>query len=119
MDEDQGTLTSNKVYNIREKLETRQFLLQEVSHVLPEDLGDGVFVFHNPYAKNELPHDLFKNTAVTNFEIENNELMFYGNECPINVRINTPLLPDIYPLMEIVRRYNRLSVSEFYDDVSR
>ena len=110
-----GNHSLNKVYNIRENLETKQFILQNVSPFSTEDIGDGIFVFHNPNAKNKLPDNLFENVAITNIQMDNTGVCFFGNECPIVARINTPLLQNDFLLCEIVREYNRLSPSEFYD----
>lgn len=83
-----GNPSLNTVYNIRRNCESNKYLLQVVGKDSPEELEDGVFVFHNPNAKNKLPEDFLEGVAVTQFYFDNGELSYIGNATPIISRIN-------------------------------
>lgn len=56
----------------------------------PEYLSDGLFIFHNPFAKHPLTKELFNKTNVLNIEFNQKDesLAFYGNNLPIVSRLN-------------------------------
>lgn len=113
-----GSLSLNDVYNIRQNCDTNKYLLQVVDTSCPEDIADGVFVFHNPKAKNKLPENFFNKIAVTQFFFENGNLMCSGNITPIVARLNTSkifksvIVPEI---QEAIRKYNRMNIEDFYE----
>lgn len=82
-------LSLNDVYNIRQNCDTNKYLLQLVDTYYPEDIANGVFVFHNPKAKNKLPNNFFKKIAVTQFFFKYGNLIYSGNVTPIVARLNT------------------------------
>ena len=84
----EGNQSYNSVYNIRKNYNNNKYLLHIVDGDNPEDLADGVFVFHNPNAKNKLPESLFEGIKVTQFFYENRQLYYKGNEAPIVSRVN-------------------------------
>lgn len=113
-----GDFSINDVFNIHHNLDEDKYLLQYVSKDCPEDIADGVFVFHNPNAKNKLADHFFEKLGVTQFFFENNQLMYKGNVTPLMTRINTTKL--LSPIIEVnarecVRILNKLDVDEFYD----
>lgn len=106
----------NEVYNINRNLETSRYLLRKVAQNNPENIADGIFVFHNPNAKNKLPENFFKELAVTQFFYEDDYLNYLGNEAPIVARINTSKILNLEPeIIESLRKYNRMSVEDFYE----
>ncbi|MDH2274506.1 hypothetical protein [Moraxella porci] len=54
-----GYFNPNGVITIRQDNEFPTYKIQEVSKETPEYLSDGVFIFHNPLAKNPLDKNLF------------------------------------------------------------
>lgn len=113
-----GNPSFNAVYNIRRDCNSNKYLLQVVNESSPEDLADGIFIFHNPNAKNKLPEDFFQGIAVTQFYYENGQLSYIGNGTPIISRINMSkiLVPEFENMIvENLRKYNRMEVNEFYD----
>ena len=77
----------NYVMNIRHDYDEPHFNIQEVSSNSPEELSDGLFVFHNPYAKNKLSHKVFENSNAIQISVENGNLKFEGNNLPIVSRL--------------------------------
>ncbi len=113
-----GNPSFNAVYNIRRDCNTNKYLLHVVDQKHPEDLADGVFIFHNPNAKNKLPENVFEKMAVAQFYYEDGQLSYMGNEIPIISRINTSkaLIPVFKGMIEEnLRKYNRLRIDDFYD----
>jgi hypothetical protein len=88
--QDKSPLKINAVLCIRHDIEPPYFKPQLVSQANPEYLSDGLFIFHNPFAKNKLPNDSFKNTNAINiyFDIEKKHKIFEGNNLPIVSRLN-------------------------------
>lgn len=113
-----GNPSLNVVYNIRKNCEKGNYMLQLVSPDLPEDFADGVFIFHNPNAKNKLSETVFNAVAVTQFFYDKKCLKYLGNETPIVARYNTSMAfqkvlePEI---LENIRHYNRLKREDFYE----
>lgn len=113
-----GNPSLNAVYNIRKDCTTNKYLLQPVTESCPEDLADGIFIFHNPNAKNKLPEDFFQGIAVTQFYYENGQLVYMGNATPIISRINiSNVLVPVFEnmIVENLRKYNRMGKEDFYD----
>lgn len=112
----EGKKSFNRVSLIRKNILENYYYIQNVSDLSPEQLSDGLFVFHNPNAKNKLDENLFINSAVTQFYYENNEINVNGNMCPIVVRHNIPSFLDEYDnliVQDAVQKYNMLSLAEF------
>lgn len=108
----------NTVYNIRKNITEGKYLLQVVSPDNPEDLADGVFIFHNPHATVKLPEELFSAVSTTQFFFEDGALNYTGNATPLVSRYNTSSLLSGFTepyIMEQIRLYNRMPVSEFYE----
>ena len=83
-------ITLNAVMCIRHDSEEPHFQAHIVSPQNPEYLTDGVFIFHNPFAKNQLPKDIFEKTNVIHveFDMESSAISLNGNNLPIVSRLN-------------------------------
>ncbi|MEJ8553758.1 hypothetical protein [Tepidibacter sp. Z1-5] len=100
----------NQVINIRHDMNWPHYKTQIVSKDDPEELSDGLFIFHNPNAKNKLPRDVFsKSNAVQIFYDQG--LRIESNSLPLVARINmsklfiNSIIDDV--LNEINFNYNR------------
>lgn len=84
------TLThpTNFVFLIREDFDEPHFKIQIVSPESPEDLFDGLFIFHNPNATNPLPRSLFEGTSAIQVWREGSALAFEGENLPLVARLN-------------------------------
>lgn len=116
----QGDISDNVVYTIRRDLgdEEIPYKLQEVSKDNPEFLTEGLFVFHNPYAKNEIDIKIFENKDIIQFFLEDGKLSCTTDAYPIVCRLNIPkaLKLDFRNLIdEYVRQYNCISPIEYYN----
>lgn len=65
------------------------FKFKIVSNSSPESISDGVFIFHNPYAKAPINPELFKNTNVTHIFLKNDSLALLGVTTPLYTRFST------------------------------
>lgn len=114
-----GYPSNNSVYNIRRDYEDFRipYKLQKVSEKFPELLSDGLFLFHNPYAKNKLDIECFENSNVTQFFWKEGKLIHTSNTYPIVSRLNIPKILEIpYRVLidEYLRQYNGYSPMEAY-----
>ena len=106
-----NSLDLNYVLNIRHDYDEPNFKLQEVSTDSPEELSDGLFIFHNPNAKNKLSLDVFKGSNAVQVYVEGNAIKFEGENLPIVARLNISkfLLPNIIKeqfLSDVFHKFN-------------
>ncbi|RAP56407.1 hypothetical protein BTJ49_13425 [Oleiagrimonas sp. MCCC 1A03011] len=79
---------TNYVLLVRYDYEPPHYKIQEVSPETPEDLFDGLFVFHNPNADHELPRSLFDSTSAIQVWESGGGLYFEGGDLPVVARLN-------------------------------
>jgi hypothetical protein len=115
-----GGYSPNDVYSLYRDYDDIKvpYKLNIVSPQSPECLSDGIFIFHNPNAKNNLSLDYFAGLNIT---------QYYGIEDGIACLTNSPtlvvrtdfsrFLSDGFDLLikEYVRHYNKLGMKEFYE----
>lgn len=114
-----GYFSPNEVYNLRQDYEDTSipYKLQRVGTDSPELLTDGLFLFHNPYAKNKLDIQCFEHTNITQFFWNDGKLMHTSNTNPIVCRLNFhKMLEEGFSMLiaEYMRQYNDFSPMEFY-----
>lgn len=114
-----GNFSQNEVYSLyRNYQDTPSYKLKIVSPESPELLSDGIFIFHNPNAKNKLPLQYFENSGITQFSIKDNGTIYHTNLQHLIVRTDFPkLLKKGFNtlILEYVRHYNKVGMNEFYD----
>lgn len=111
-----GMNAFNQVIDVVRDTEDNEvpFKFRIVSDNQPESVSDGIFVFHNPYAKNPIDPKLFERTNVTHIFLNNNELVILGVTTPIYTRFSTASLffknADILKniITELAINFNRL-----------
>lgn len=81
------------ILNVRYLTEEPNFRLHDVALDNPETLLDGLYVFHNPYAKNSLDMKIFSQLA--QFSCDNHGPYQQGNHSLIVSRYHTNLLSSI------------------------
>ncbi|MFK9118340.1 hypothetical protein ABEI56_05030 [Peribacillus castrilensis] len=84
---------TNKVYCLYQDLEDSKvpYKLNIVTTDTPEFLQDGLFVIHNPGAKNPLNLNYFNNPAITQIFVNDKGIIeFIGNLCPTVARLDIP-----------------------------
>lgn len=115
----EGYFSMNEVYNLRRDYEDTEipYKLQLVGVDSPELLTDGLFLFHNPLAKNKLDIRCFENTSVTQFYWKDNKLFHTSNTYPIVCRLNiSKMLQSGFEMLvdEYLRQYNNFIPMEYY-----
>ena len=115
----EGNFSMNEVYNLRRDYEDTRipYKLQHVGIESPELLTDGLFLFHNPYAKNKLDIRCFEDTSVTQFFWQEDRLTHTSNTFPIVCRLNfSKFLQQGFLMLidEYLRQYNDFSAMEYY-----
>ena len=105
-----GNLNPNGVITIRQDDEFPTYKIHEVSKETPEYLSDGLFIFHNPLAKNPLPKDLFNKTNAVNitFDISTGGSERRANNLLLVSRLNLVTGKYTLPFMysEIFEKFN-------------
>ena len=108
----------NEVYNLRRDYEDTDIHISYNFGVdSPELLTDGLFLFHNPFAKNKLDISCFENTSVTQFYWKDNKLLHTSNTYPIVCRLNiSKVLQQGFEMLvdEYLRQYNNFTPMEYY-----
>lgn len=119
----EGLPTFNAAYSFHEvpnetNKNNYKYVIKKVAQDNPEELEEGVFLFHNPNAKNPLDENVFSNLAVTQFFLEEDGVNYKGNISPLVVRktFSKFMEPIMEPeLQEHLRMYNCLAPEDFYD----
>jgi hypothetical protein len=112
-DSDNIVLQLWKDYNNPEK----PYAMNLVTPETPELLTEGVFVFHNPFAKYTLPLDIFKKNGIVQYYIEEGELRIDATLETIT-RLDFPknMMAQFHPYIEQqLNLYNRLDVCDIYN----
>lgn len=115
-----GYPSNNSVFNVRRDYEDNRipYKLQKVSEKSPELLSDGLFLFHNPFAKNKLSIESFEeNSNVTQYFWHDDKLVHTSNTYPIVCRLNIPKVLEVpYRVLmdEYLRQYNGYTPLEAY-----
>ncbi len=104
-----SNLQLNTVLNIRQDYELPIYKTQIISPDNIEELSDGLFIFHNPFAKNKIPKEILNKTNIFQFTFEGRVLEAEGENLPIVARLNMPkyLFNEFIPI-DVDRKFNRL-----------
>lgn len=98
----------NHVLNIRHDFEEPFYIPQHVSPNNPEYLSDGLFIFHNPFAKNKVDKSIFQKTNATQIFIHDNGFHAEGGHLPIYARNNNTFRwPEDY-IKRVFKNFNDL-----------
>lgn len=119
----EGLPTFNAAYSFHEipdetNKNAYKYVMKRVSKDTPEELEEGVFLFHNPNARNPLDENVFSDLDVTQFFLEEDGINYKGNISPLVVRKSFPKCMEAYEqkmLQEDLRMYNRLAKEDFYN----
>lgn len=79
---------TNFVFNIRHDVDPPHYKIQIVSQEVPEELTDGLFVFHNPNARNPLPKSIFEGSNAIQVCARDGAIEFSGDNLPLVARFN-------------------------------
>lgn len=104
----------NTVLIVRQVEEEPHFRIQDVSEESPELHSDGLFVFHNPNARVQLPIETFENCCALQFVIrDEGTVASFGHREPMVARINLPTITLQSPaketfMQETFMKFNRI-----------
>lgn len=101
-----GTPSFQSIINVRYSYDPPHYRIHEVEHDNPEYLLDGLYIFHNPNAKNKLSEDLLSSSGLLQFTIDSYEIAMQGLHMPIVSRFCTPLKP-------LVEQFKAVAASEY------
>ena len=94
--ENNSSLQFNRVINVRHDYEPPYYKIHDVTKENPEYLSDGLFIFHNPNAKNKISFNQFESSNAIQVTFDDGNFKFEGENTPIYSRLNLPkyMLPD-------------------------
>ena len=113
----------NSVISVHHDSEDSLYKIKYVCPETPEYLSDGLFIFHNKFAKNRLPFDVFKSTNAIQFEYDDRGLKCEGENLPIVGRVHLPkmFIPNENALHllagEVFRKYNHHAIIRYNEEV--
>jgi len=97
----------NKFVNVRHDTEEPFYKIHIVSQEVPEELSDGLFIFHNPNAKNKLPEDFLNQTNIIQLHANDHGCSLVGENAPIVSRLNLSKFTFLNKsINEIFNKYN-------------
>ncbi len=102
--ENNSEVQFNRVLTIRNDYEPPYYKIQDVTQENPEELSDGLFILHNPNAKNRLAREQFSNSNIFQITFEDRKLMFVGKNLPIVLRLNMPRMFFSDQLLSLINR---------------
>lgn len=91
-----GQPSFNSVFNVYQDIENRNYIVKEISNSNPEQFSDGLFLFHNPNAKNPLDPAIFTGQGIIQVfqkkikkkSIRKKKLVFSKSAMPLICRVN-------------------------------
>lgn len=99
--------TIKRVINIRNNYEFPYYVIHKISKDNPEYLDDGIFIFHNPKAKNKLDKTIFDNSNIIQFLMNDDHFEIQGNSLPIYSRLSADsILLNDFILQSIFHDFN-------------
>ena len=106
-------LNMQQILNVRHDDEFPNYKIQDVNPENPEELSDGLFIFHNPFAKNPLPFSVFEKSNAIQITVNDTGFRLEGNNSPIVSRLNISkiLMPDTIKtqiMTETINRFNSI-----------
>lgn len=84
-----GYHNQNRVLNVRADADWPHYKIQEVEEANPEELVDGLFLFHNPNAKTKLPLSIFENSGIVQAHIVDGIIRYESSNLPLVARVNS------------------------------
>lgn len=102
---------TNFVLNVRHDIDPPHYKIHTVSQEIPEELTDGLFVFHNPNARTPLPKSVFDGSNAIQVSANGSGIEVFGENLPLVARFNH--LKNFFPkllmsrlISEILDNYN-------------
>lgn len=88
LSQNKSLLKTNFVITVRHDMDKPHWQLQVIDENNPEELADGLFVFHNPFAKNKLDTSIFKNKGIMQITAHEKGHIFENDRLPFFSRLN-------------------------------
>ena len=90
LSQDKSPIKTNCVIDIGYQNDLPHYLFKNVSHENPEQLSDGLFIFHNPFAETPLDRSLFDKTNATHIFKDNNQVIVEHTQPSLYSRFSFP-----------------------------
>lgn len=88
LSQNKSPLKTNFVIAIRHDTDKPHWQPHVINENNPEELADGLFVFHNPFAKNKLDTSVFRNKGIMQIKADDKGHIFENDRLPLFSRLN-------------------------------
>lgn len=88
LSQNKSPVKTNFVITVSHDMDKPHWQLQLIDENNPEELTDGLFIFHNPFAKNKLDKEIFNNTGVMQVTTSKQGQYFENDRLPLFSRLN-------------------------------
>ncbi|MFP0710529.1 hypothetical protein ACLDYB_09520 [Acinetobacter baumannii] len=103
-----GTPSFNLVMNVYQDMYNKRFIIKEINQNNPEMFSDGLFLFHNPNAKQPLDPSVFKGQGIIQVFQKKKKLVFSNTAKPLVCRLNRAG-------MRSMSQIQKMSLDELYN----
>ncbi|SFP88781.1 hypothetical protein [Hydrogenimonas thermophila] len=114
LSQNKSPLKTNFVITIRHDIDKPHWQLQVIDEDNPEELVDGLFIFHNPFAKNKLDMSVFKNKGIMQITADEKGYVFKNDRLPLFSRLNNFLRNNLIINSLAFKAFNTFNIKDYY-----
>ncbi len=114
LSQNKSLLKTNFVIAIRHDTDKPHWQPYVIDENNPEELVDGLFVFHNPFAKNKLDTNIFRNKGIMQIKADDKGLIFENDRLPLFSRLNNFLRHNLIINSLAFEAFNKFNAKDHY-----
>ena len=114
LSQNKSPLKTNFVIAIRHDTDKPHWQPHVINENNPEELADGLFVFHNPFAKNKLDTSVFRNKGIMQIKADDKGHIFENDRLPLFSRLNHFLRHNFIINSLTFEAFNKFNAKDHY-----
>ena len=114
LSQNKSPLKTNFVITVRHDTDKPHWNLDVVNENSPEELADGLFIFHNPFAKNKLDTGIFKNKGIMQITAHDKGHIFENDRLPFFSRLNHFPQNNLLINSLAFEAFNKFNAKDYY-----
>lgn len=114
LSQNKSLLKTNFVIAIRHDTDKPHWQPHVIDENNPEELVDGLFIFHNPFSKNKLDTSLFKDKGIMQITVDEKGHIFENDRLPIFSRLNHFLRNNLIINSLTFEAFNKFNAKDYY-----
>ena len=114
LSQNKSLLKTNFVIAIRHDTDKPHWQPYVIDENNPEELADGLFVFHNPFAKNKLDTSVFRNKGIMQIKADDKGHIFENDRRPLFSRLNHFLRHNFIINSLAFEAFNKFNAKDYY-----